>query len=113
MTEQNVRAVLSAVSSKIPEDKLFYLKKVLENASDDKVDEVVLTKLYNPTHTLLFSIFLGNLGVDRFMLGDTGIGVAKLLLGWATCGIWPLIDIFVSFNRAKEKNFNKIMSIIQ
>lgn len=29
----------------------------------------------DPTTMLLISIFLGSIGVDRFMLGDTGMGV--------------------------------------
>ena len=40
---------------------------------------------------VLLSWFLGTLGVDRFYMGYTGLGVAKLLtLGG--CGIWALID---------------------
>jgi TM2 domain-containing membrane protein YozV len=60
----------------------------------------------------VLSVFLGGLGVDRFVIGDVGLGVAKLLLGWITFGIWPLIDIFFCYKKAKEKNFNKLMSIL-
>jgi TM2 domain-containing membrane protein YozV len=34
-------------------------------------------------------------GIGRFYIGDIGVGVAQLLVGWLTCGvglIWPIID---------------------
>jgi TM2 domain-containing membrane protein YozV len=34
-------------------------------------------------------------GIGRFYIGDVGIGVAQLLVGWLTCGIgliWPIVD---------------------
>lgn len=50
------------------------------------------------TTALLLSLFLGSLGVDRFYLGYTGLGVAKLLtLGG--CGIWSLIDFIMIATR--------------
>lgn len=48
--------------------------------------------------TVLISFFLGGLGIDRFYLGYTGLGVAKLL----TCGglgIWALIDFILILMR--------------
>ena len=55
---------------------------------------------------LLLSIFLGHLGVDRFYLGHTGLGIAKLLLSWATCGIWWLVDlILVATRKVNNSNF--------
>jgi hypothetical protein len=40
----------------------------------------------------LLGFFLGGIGVHRFYLGNIGLGVALLLLGWLSLGIWPLID---------------------
>ena len=51
---------------------------------------------------------MGFLGVDRFMLGQTGLGVAKLL----TCGgfgIWAIIDWFTIMGITKEINFQLFM----
>jgi hypothetical protein len=43
---------------------------------------------------LLLSIFLGQLGVDRFYLGYIGLGVVKLLTAGG-CGVWWLIDVIL------------------
>jgi len=54
----------------------------------------MVNKKVNWTSTLIISIFLGSLGVDRFIMGHIGLGILKLItLGG--CGVWALIDIIL------------------
>ncbi len=57
----------------------------------------------DPTTALIISVVVGHLGIDRFYIGDTGLGVAKLL----TCGgvgIWTIVDWFLIMGVTREKN---------
>jgi TM2 domain-containing membrane protein YozV len=67
--------------------------------------------LKDPQTALIISIFLGGMGIDRFYIGDTGLGVGKLL----TCGgiyIWYAIDWFLIQGATRQKNFEKIQPFL-
>lgn len=57
---------------------------------------------------LLLSIFLGELGIDRFYLGYIGLGILKLLTGGGL-GIWWLVDlILIATGKMKTKDGQKL-----
>jgi hypothetical protein len=60
----------------------------------------------NGNHVLLAGVLAGGLGVDRFLLGQTGLGILKLV----TCGgfgLWQLIDIVLAATGSlKDANGN-------
>jgi len=59
---------------------------------------------------LVISVFLGALGIDRFLVGDVGLGLLKLLTG-GVCGIFWLVDIFLIMGRVDDFNRTKAYEI--
>jgi len=63
--------------------------------------------------TLIFvvSLIFGYLGVDRFLVGDIGWGVLKLLT-FGGCGILWLVDLFLIWGRVDSFNRRKAQDIV-
>jgi TM2 domain-containing membrane protein YozV len=84
---------------------------MLLKADDAKFMMLQSVKLNDPTTLLIVSLFGGHFGIDRFLIGDTGLGVAKLL----TCGglgIWSIVDWFLIMGRTKEVNFTNLQQVL-
>ena len=65
----------------------------------------------DPTTSLIVSLLAGALGIDRFIIGDTGMGIGKLL----TCGglgIWSVVDWFLIQGATREKNMQSIQQFL-
>ena len=97
MTNDKIAAVTAQFSKDIPEGSVL---------------AIVATPVKSVNTVIILSVALGLFGVDRFYLGDTGLGVAKLLLSWATWGIWSLIDIYFCYKKAKDLNYARLKNAI-
>lgn len=92
----------------------FHLSRIaegLEMVPDEKAPLVLGADFKKPLHMLLVSLAGGAMGIDRFVLGQTGVGIAKLL----TCGgmgIWTIVDFFLIMGETRAYNANKIIELI-
>lgn len=111
MEQQKIDLFMVTNQKYFDAEKLPLIKEKLEKLDDNRYMILTATEFKDPTTMLIFSVLVGGLGVDRFMLGDTGMGVLKLLTG-GCCGILTIIDWFTVSKKTKEYNFNKLLQII-
>lgn len=109
--KQKVDMYIMSNQKYFPSDKIMYLKDKLYGIDESKFSLLSTIDLKDPTTILLVSIFLGTLGIDRFMIKDTGMGILKLLTS-GCCGILTLVDWFTIQNKTKDLNFNHVMMML-
>jgi TM2 domain-containing membrane protein YozV len=88
-----------------------YVRERLLATDESKWVYIQTLQFKDPTTSLIISVLVGALGIDRFLIGDTGLGIAKLL----TCGglgIWVIVDWFLIMGKTKEKNFEMFQQIV-
>ena len=106
MDSNKISAILVSLQGKIPPEYAFAIRQKLESLDDDKEYVFLAADLKSP----LVSLVLGVYGIDRFYIGDTTMGILKLV----TCGglgIWTVIDWFLIMDATKQKNAEKLMQI--
>ena len=109
MDEQRINQILMVYADKLPAMSIESIKnRILYSRLDENSLQILLMQMKDPTIALILSILTGSLGVDRFYIGDIGMGLGKLLTGGG-CGIWWLIDIFLIMDATRQKNLETLM----
>lgn len=111
MDQEKIDMFIMTNQKYFPSEKIMYLKDKLRTIDEQKFSLLTTIELKDPTTILLVSIFLGGLGIDRFMIGDTGMGILKLLTA-GCCGVLTIIDWFTISKKTKDLNFNNVMALI-
>ncbi len=91
--------------------QLASVRERLLQLDDSRWASVQMLQFKEPTTALIISILIGSFGIDRFYIGDTGLGVAKLL----TCGglyVWTIVDWFLIMGATREKNMEMLQSVL-
>lgn len=114
MDQDKVNVFISNNANKLPDNKILLLKSKMLALPNDKEFMLATVSLKDPVVALVLSLLFGYLGVDRFYLGQIGLGILKLflVLAFGVGLIWVLIDFFIIMGKTKELNFYKIMLFV-
>ena len=90
------------------------IENALLSASDNSLLYLDGIKYKKPSNTLLVSVFVGFLGIDRFYLDDIKNGVLKLI-SWLLfpVPIWWIIDLLLIKNLCRECNCKLLIDTIK
>ncbi len=100
-----VKTFMTHYSHYFPDEYFDELDAILLGLNEMQFKNIESLKYRNPKISLLLSILLGFLGIDRFYAGNLSLGIIKLLFCWATFGIWWLLDIFFIVKATKRLNY--------
>jgi TM2 domain-containing membrane protein YozV len=111
MEQQKVDMFIMTYSKYFEGHQLAQIRDRLLTLDDSKFVMLQAANLKDPVITLVISIVGGSLGIDRFFIGDTGLGIAKLL----TCGglgVWTIVDWFLIMGRTREVNTQRLQQVL-
>ena len=111
MDSQKVDMFIMSNAKCFESTHLSSIRDQLLQVSEEKWNMISTTQFKDPSTMLIVSVIAGSLGIDRFMIGDTGLGIGKLL----TCGglgVWTIIDWFMIQGATREKNMQKLKMLL-
>ena len=111
MDKQKVDLYLMMNQKYFPAERIMFLRERLLQMDDDTFMRMSMVQLKDPTVILIVSLFVGTLGIDRFMLEEPAMRVLKLLTAGG-CGVWAIVDLFLVMNKTRELNFSKIIALL-
>jgi TM2 domain-containing membrane protein YozV len=110
MDNNKIELFFATQSAKFHPEHLPLIRTYLQKMDDERFFRLQTAQFKDPTLLLVVSLLAGYLGIDRFLLGQTGIGLVKLL----TCGgffIWTIVDWFLIMGITRDYNFSKFLQV--
>lgn len=95
--------------NKFPTESVPMIREQLGMLDDSQFTRIAAYPYKSPTVALIISLLIGSLGIDRFYLGQVGLGIAKLLTGGG-CGVWTIVDWFLIMGATRRKNYEVLVT---
>ncbi|WP_077197282.1 TM2 domain-containing protein [Prevotella ihumii] len=107
MDENKIDQLLMIYGAKLPFESIEMVRDYLRTTDPSNIN-LKFTMMKDPTLSIILSVLLGQIGVDRIYIGDTLYGILKLI----TCGgfgIWWIVDLFLIMDATKQKNLEVLL----
>ena len=111
MDQNKIDMYVAQYANMLPSQKIVLVRDALSKLDDSKFIYVQSLQYRDPLTMLIISILIGELGIDRFLLGDTAMGVLKLLT-CGGCGVWWLVDLIFIQEKTREANYKLLMQTL-
>lgn len=111
MTQDRIDKFFQENGNKFYQADLPQIKLLLENVSDLRFNELMNAPFKSPMTMTIMAWLLGAWGIDRFLLGQLGPGVMKLLT-FGGCGLWTVFDIFTAMDRTRKYNYKILQELL-
>lgn len=118
MEQKQVDQIMMMHSSKLAPEYIEAIRERLLELDNNQA-MIAFSDVKDPTIMLVISIFLGGLGIDRFIIGDVALGAGKLVLwiaGWFLCFVtwivsipWWVVDLFLIMGATRKYNAQKVL----
>lgn len=111
MRQDQIDLFMATNANNFPDCSKGSIRKALAECPEHRWQIIAYMSFKNPVVALILSIFLGELGIDRFYIGNIGLGILKLITGGG-CGVWWFIDLFLIMGSTRRVNYNKLAQVL-
>lgn len=114
MDIEKVNMFIATKGEYFPAEAIPMIRERLLNANAESEMAILSLSYISPVLNIVLSVFFGEIGIDRFIIGDIGLGIGKLLTT-CCCGlglVWWFVDLFLIMDATRKKNLDKLMAFI-
>lgn len=107
MDENKIDQLILFHGNKLPFEAIEAIKQYLRTADPETVN-LKFALMKDPTISIILSVLLGHMGIDRIYIGDIIYGILKFI----TCGglgVWWIVDLFLIMDATKQKNLEILL----
>ena len=112
MDQEKVDNFIKEKADYFETEDLNELREFLLKSDDSKWQEIKNYHFINPYAIMYASVFAGFLGLDKYMMGETTLGLLKMIT-FGGFGVWLVVDWLLVMSDTRRKNLEIIVNLFE